>query len=192
MKNLVVVAHPNLLHSRVNKRWVDELKKYPEQITVHDLYGRYPDKNIDISFEQSLLIEHGRLILQFPLQWYSTPSLLKQWIDEVFTTSWLFGEGGKYIQGKEFVLAITIGGVENTYQAGGLIGYTISELTRPLQTFATQVGMTMLPSFTFHGAVKATDKDIEESVQPFIEHIGNPELNPIIARMKLLEKVKQK
>lgn len=90
------------------------------------------------------------------------------------------------------MLAITIGGVEESYQAGGLIGYTISELTRPLQVLANQIGMTMLPHFKFHGAVQATEEQIASSVKKYIQHILNPELDPRIARQRMLDEMKQK
>ncbi len=32
MKTLILVTHPNLEKSIINKRWVAELKKYPEQL----------------------------------------------------------------------------------------------------------------------------------------------------------------
>lgn len=192
LKILVIVAHPNLEQSRVNQRWVTELHKHAHQVTVHELYAVYPNKTIDIAHEQNLLAEHDRLVLQFPLQWYGTPSLLKQWLDEVFTTTWLFGSGGRKVAGKELVLAISIGGARETYQAGGLIGYTISELTRPLQAFANQISMTMLPHFEFYGAVQATDEQIEMSTQPFIQHILDPELDPRIARKRMFEEMQQK
>lgn len=192
METLVIVAHPNLQQSRVNKRWVAELHENPDQVTVHELYAAYPEKTIDIEREQALVAEHDRLVLQYPLQWYGTPSLLKQWIDEVFTTTWLFGPGGSAVAGKELVLAISIGGVEDSYQVGGLIGYTISELTRPLQVFASQIGMTMLPYFKFYGAVQATDEQIESSAKQYIHHILNPELDPRIARQRMLAEMKQK
>ncbi|MFP3389904.1 NAD(P)H-dependent oxidoreductase [Brevibacillus sp. SIMBA_040] len=192
MKTLVVVAHPQLPQSRVNKRWVAELSKHTEHVIVHELYASYADKAIDVHYEQALLANHERLVLQFPFQWYGTPSLLKQWLDEVFTTAWLFGSGGKAVAGKELVLAISIGGTQETYQAGGLIGYTISELTRPLQAFANQVGMTMLPLFTFYGAVQATEEQIEISARQYVQHVMNPELDPRIARRRMLAEMKQK
>lgn len=36
MKTLVIVAHPDIEKSRINKRWVEELEKYPDEITVHE------------------------------------------------------------------------------------------------------------------------------------------------------------
>jgi putative NADPH-quinone reductase len=67
------------------------------------LYATYPGKTIDIEREQTLIAEYDRLVLQFPLQWYSTPSILKQWLDEVFTTTWLFSLGGRTAAGKELM-----------------------------------------------------------------------------------------
>lgn len=47
MKTLVVVTHPNIESSVINKRWAEELRKYPEKYTVHELYKVYPNGNID-------------------------------------------------------------------------------------------------------------------------------------------------
>ncbi len=35
MKTLVIVTHPDIEKSVINKKWIDELKKYPEKYTVH-------------------------------------------------------------------------------------------------------------------------------------------------------------
>lgn len=187
-KTLVVVAHPHMEKSRVNKRWVEELNKHSDLITVHHLYPAYPDKIIRIEREQDLLVEHGRLVLQFPLQWYGTPSLLKQWLDEVFTVEWLFGPG-RVVAGKELVLAVSIGGTEAAYQAGGLIGYTVSELLRPLQAFANQIGVTLLPHFKLHDAKQTTDDQLAASSTAYIRHILNPELDPRIARQRMIDEL---
>lgn len=80
MKTLVVVSHPNIEKSRINRRWVEELKKYPE-LTVHELYKEYPNETIDVEKEKRLLLEHDRIVWQFPFYWYSSPSLLKKWQD---------------------------------------------------------------------------------------------------------------
>jgi len=55
MKTLVVVTHPNMDTSIVNKRWVEELRKYPKKYTVHELYKAYPDEKIDVEKEQKLI-----------------------------------------------------------------------------------------------------------------------------------------
>ena len=55
MKTLVIVTHPKMEESLINKRWVEELKKFPEKYTVHQLYENYPDENIDVKKEQELI-----------------------------------------------------------------------------------------------------------------------------------------
>lgn len=53
MRTLVVITHPNLESPTINQRWAEELKKYPEKYTVHELYKIYPDGNIDVKREQN-------------------------------------------------------------------------------------------------------------------------------------------
>lgn len=77
MKTLVIVAHPSLETSLINKRWVEALRKYPEKYTVHELYKVYPDGNINAEKEQQLIESHSNLVLQFPFYWFNCPPLLK-------------------------------------------------------------------------------------------------------------------
>ncbi|ETT59992.1 NAD(P)H oxidoreductase [Paenibacillus sp. FSL H8-457] len=85
MKTLVIVAHPGLHEgSRINRELTETVGHHPE-VTVHDLYQRYPDGIIDIAAEQQLLLRHDRIVFQFPFWWYSSPPLLKHWFDEVLT-----------------------------------------------------------------------------------------------------------
>ena len=66
MKTLVIAAHPALKDSVINKRWLRELQKYPDQYTIHMLVDVYPDGRIDAAREQHLVETHGSLIFQFP------------------------------------------------------------------------------------------------------------------------------
>ena len=50
-----MVAHPDIEHSLVNKRWIVEVKKFPEKFTVHELYQSYPDGKFDVKKEQALV-----------------------------------------------------------------------------------------------------------------------------------------
>ena len=67
MKTLVILAHPNMQNSRINKKLKEELEKYPDEFEVHELYKEYPDWNIDIEKEQKLMEKYGRIILEFPI-----------------------------------------------------------------------------------------------------------------------------
>jgi len=169
---LVVVAHPSLDSSRVNKHWTEALLRHPELVTVNDLYTKYPDGHIDVATEQALLVEHTRIVLQFPMYWFSAPSLLKQWIDDVFAYGWAYGPNGDKLSGKEFSLAISMGGAQEAYQAGGRNRYTVSELTKWLEQAVDFVHGRFLPTHVIHGVVHdLTDEVLEQNTLRYLEKL---------------------
>jgi glutathione-regulated potassium-efflux system ancillary protein KefG len=171
MKTLVIVAHPNLSDSVVNKIWMERLQQ-EDDMTVHNLYEEYPDGRINnTEREQQLLVEHDRIVFQFPFYWYSSPSLLKEWQDTVLTYGWAYGSAGTKLRGKEFVLAISTGGPEAAYQAGGFNQYSMSELTKPFQATANLTGMRFLPTFTTQGARLLTNEQVQESAEKLVQHL---------------------
>lgn len=191
MKTLVIVTHPNLEASRVNKAWVQRLAK-EKDITVHDLYTHYPDKQIHPSVEQELLITHDRIVFQFPFYWYNMPAFLKQWQEQVLEYGWITGAGGRSLHGKDLVLAISVGAEEKAYQAGGFNSYTISEFTKPMQAIANLIGMHFLPPYVLYGAAEATDDRILQSAEEYVQHILDPNLNPRLVLKRSLEETKMK
>jgi putative NADPH-quinone reductase len=171
-KILVVVAHPDLEKSRINRTWIEHLRRHPDRITVHDLYRVYPDGKIDVAAEQMLLEAHQRIIFQFPFFWFSTPPLLKQWLDEVFTYGWVYGPGGDKLEGKEIGLAISTGGKAEVYQAGAQNQFTISELVRPLQATVNFVRAKFLPIFVLQGAMyQPGDAEVEANASAYARHV---------------------
>ncbi|MFJ7940825.1 NAD(P)H-dependent oxidoreductase [Peribacillus sp. NPDC096622] len=187
MKTLALVVHPNIESSRVNKKWKEVLLSVPD-LTVHDLYEKYRNQPIDVKFEHQLLLSHDRIVFQFPLYWYSSPALLKQWFDEVFTFGWAHGPGGTKLRGKEWVLAISIGSPEHSFQAGGYNLFSVSELTKPFQASASYVGMTYLPPFVEYRSNRISDQEITQSAIRYVQHITNVELNP---KIRLRNYIKQ-
>ena len=67
MRILVILAHPDLAQSTVNRAWVDALAQHPGRYTVHALYRRYPGGRIDVAAEQALVDAHAAFVLQFPV-----------------------------------------------------------------------------------------------------------------------------
>lgn len=170
MNILVISAHPHLQDSRGNKALAHELGSY-DHIRFHNLYEQYPDWNIDVEKEQQLLLANDRVVLQFPVFWYSTPPLLKKWFDDVFTFGWAYGPGGTQLQGKEFLAAVTTGGTEKQYRSGGQNAFTISELLRPIQATVTKVGGSYLPAFVLYHVQERTDDDLAEQAKAYAKHI---------------------
>ncbi len=165
-KILILFAHPRLEGSRVNIRL---LEKIPEQenITFHDLYEAYPDFNVDIEFEKSLLEKNEIIIWHHPFYWYSSPPLLKQWIDMVLEYGWAYGTGGTALKDKIIFNAMTMGGNADAYCPQGYNCYTISDFMHPFEQTARLCLMEYLPPFAVMGTHRMTETQIERSANDY-------------------------
>jgi glutathione-regulated potassium-efflux system ancillary protein KefG len=158
-KVLVLLAHPALHRSRVNRQLVDAARDLPG-VTVHDLYEAYPDFDIDVAREQALLRAHEIVVWQHPFYWYSTPALLKEWQDLVLEFGWAYGPGGTALHGKKLLSAITTGGPERAYQAEGFNRFTVRQLLAPIEQTARLCGLVYLPPFVVHGTHRLEEAEI--------------------------------
>lgn len=181
MKTLVIVAHPNLQESIINSLWLDKLKKSPELYTIHNLYDEYPNFDIDIIREQSLVENHDNIIFQFPIYWFSCPPLLKQWFDSVLTYGWAYGSSSGYrLQGKKIGLAVTAGIQQKDYTKSGRYYYTLTELLRPFEVTVNYIRATWIEPFCFYGMesspdknlIPITEKEIEKGCSDYIKFLG--------------------
>ncbi|MGX6962912.1 NAD(P)H-dependent oxidoreductase [Vagococcus xieshaowenii] len=141
MKTLIILSHPDVAGS-TTQQFLMAATQTLENVTLHHLEKHYPTGKIDRVYEQALLAEHDRIIFQFPLYWYSSPSLLKEWqdvvLDEKKITDW---------QGKEFGIVVIAGVAKKEYQAGGREIFTMDELMRPYQAIANKFKWQYLPIF---------------------------------------------
>ena len=161
-KILILLFHPLLHKSRVNRelcRSVEDL----EGITVRKMYDLYPDFHLDVKVEQELLIKHDVIVWQHPFYWYSSPSLLKEWIDIVLAHGFAYGREGKALVGKKVMTAISAGGRREVYQEGGRRRYSIRQLLAPFDQTVNLCNMRYLPPFVVHGTHLLDENDIVES-----------------------------
>jgi putative NADPH-quinone reductase len=163
MKTLVVVAHPDIETSVINKAWLEELRKYPELYTVHELYNVYPDWQIDVAQEQKLIEAHEKFVLQFPVFWFSSPPLLKKWLDDVLTYGWAYGSGSGYkMQNRKVALAVTAGIKEQDYSSTGRYKYSLDEILLPFEITTNYVNATYGSYYAFYGTESASDVTAEQ------------------------------
>ena len=148
---LIVVAHPRLDRSNVNAALLHGLAK-DEIADVHDLYEAYPDYQIDVAAEQARLSRYRVIGLQFPLFWYSMPSLLKEWFDLVWLHGFAYGRGSPQLIGKYLFCAISTGGDAQSYGSGGHNGHSIDEFLRPLERTAALCQMVWSLPHVLHDA----------------------------------------
>lgn len=170
MSTLVIITHPEIHQSIVNRMWKDALIK--ADIDVVDLYELYPDSKLDVFEEQQRLLKYDKVIFQFPFYWYSSPPLLKQYFDEVFLFNYAYGPEGTKLNGKLFGLAITVGSPESDYTAEGFNKFTLNELLTPFESTFYYVGANYIGHFTQYGTVNhATESELIEGKKRYIEFI---------------------
>ncbi|MCO6564880.1 MAG: NAD(P)H-dependent oxidoreductase [Apibacter sp.] len=171
MKTLVIIGHPDLSNSTINKRWVKEIEKYPEMFTVHSLYNTYPNYSIDVEKEQKLIEQHENIILQYPLYWFNCPALLKKWIDDVFTYGWAYGSKGDKMKDKKIALAISAGSKEENYKKDRNYSVTIDDLILPFKITSDYMNSNFKGYFILYGTNSIRTDALEKSAEQYISFI---------------------
>lgn len=171
MNILVLTAHPNLAASSVNKTWFDALSDEEGVITrdLMDVGGSH--MIFDPNVEHALLLEADRVVLQFPFYWYSSPPVLKAWLDQVLLMGFAFGADGNKLHGKELMLVISTGGPENSYAADSYNSLPISAFLAPFKQTANLVGMRYLSPYVLYSAIGKNEQQKQASAVSLLSHI---------------------
>lgn len=125
MKTLVVVGHPHLATSVVNRAWTEAIRSLDtDEVTLHVLEEVIrEDGTFDLQAEQKLIEAADRLILQFPLYWYMPPGIMVEWMDTVWAEHWAWGDGGVSMEGKRIDAAVSCGAPEVAFSEPTLREY---------------------------------------------------------------------
>jgi glutathione-regulated potassium-efflux system ancillary protein KefG len=161
-KIAILLFHPLFHKSRVNHELIRSVEGI-DGITLRKMYDLYPDYHIQAKAEQEILVEHDIIVWQHPFYWYSSPSLLKEWIDIVLEHGFAYGKEGKALKGKRIMTSITAGGRREVYREGGLRNFTIRQLLAPFEQTARLCHMTYLPPFVVHGTHMLNEKGISDA-----------------------------
>lgn len=167
---LVLAAHPNWRESRANARLLAAARETPG-VGVRDLYGAYPDYDIDVAGEQALAAAARLIVLLHPIQWYSMPALQKLWLDEVLAYGWAYGPGGTALQGRDLWLVASTGGPESSYHPQSYNRYFFDAFLPPYEQTATLCGMRFLPPLLLHGTRRASEEALRGHVEVFAQRL---------------------
>ena len=141
-KTLVIVAHPDIARSTVNRTWARTLAAQEDCYTVHELYAAYPDGKIDVAAEQALIEAHG----------------------------WAFGSSATAFQGRKLGLAVSHGTPPQDYSHTGKTRHTLAETLVPFEIIAHYIGAEYLPPFTFHALEFFTEEEIRANHDKMVAH----------------------
>ena len=166
MANLIVYyAHPGHKHSHVNRHMARAAARI-DGITFVDLYADYPRFDINVDVEQQRLLDHDVILLQFPVFWYSTPSILKEWQDLVLEHGFAYGSNGDKLAGKHLLLAVTGAGPADAYTDQGYQHYPLRTFLTPLEQTARLCNMRFTAPYVLYGALQALDAG---QVEPHVD-----------------------
>ncbi|MCK8491296.1 NAD(P)H-dependent oxidoreductase [Spirosoma sp. RP8] len=178
---LIQFAHPALSKSQVHRVLIDYCRNQ-KNVTVNDLYESYPDMFIDVDREQKLVLQNDIILFQFPLYWYSSPAIIKQWFDLVLEHNWAYGSRGNALAGKKMGCIISCGGGPDTYLPTGRNHYPVDQFLLPFEQTARLCKMEYLPPFVVYGTFHITKEVIRQSgeqYQTILSALANDRLNAL-------------
>lgn len=165
-QTLLHFVHPALEKSRVNAHLLKRALTL-EEVEVNDLYELYPDFQVEAKREQELMEAHDRVVFQFPLYWYSTPALLKEWFDIVLQYGWAYGKTGTALVGKRAKLVVSTGASAEAYTQEGHTGFEMEAFLRPILSTMSLCGMDVGKPLYIHGALHLTEADLDKLAQDY-------------------------
>lgn len=170
MKKIALyLVHPSLEeNSVINKTLLKNISDL-ENVTIIDLYKKYPDFKINVEEEQKTLLEHDVVVFQFPFYWFSSPALLKEWFDVVLTPDFAYGDNCK-LENKDFAVITTAAGSEETYIQSGTL---IKEFLKPMQSTAAYISMNYKEPFIVHNTYVLNEENLNDITNEYIQYLKN-------------------
>ncbi|TWC59204.1 putative NADPH-quinone reductase [Pseudomonas sp. SJZ080] len=159
---LILSFHPDLGRSHANRAMLDAVKDL-EGVCIVDLYGLYPTDEVNIAAEVQRLLSAKRLVLQFPVQWYSTPALLKAWQDSVLTQMYYiaYEVQGRKLEGLPIMVAATAGNTPQAYGETGVNLFPLEQLLQPLRATANRCQWAWCDPFLVYQANKLPSSELD-------------------------------
>jgi putative NADPH-quinone reductase len=175
-KTLILLFHPDLSRSDANAALAQAAARLPD-VEVIDMQSVYSD-GIDMhrhgEGEAARLLSASRIVLQFPLQWYSTPPLLKAWQDAVLTRMYYikYEAEGRVFEGTELLLAVTVGNAADAYRLGGSNMFELEALLAPLRATANRCGLAWSSPFVLYEAHKLSPEALEAAAAEYVDRLA--------------------
>lgn len=131
----------------------------------------------DIQSELDTLLWCDFLLLNFPIFWFSTPAILKGWIDRVLLSGVAYGGKRFYdrggLRGKRALISVTLGGQEHMFGRQGIHGRLEEMLKHLLQGTLAYTGLEVLPPFVGWHVPYITDEARREFLEAWKRRLGS-------------------
>jgi putative NADPH-quinone reductase len=142
MQTLIIAAHPEIARSNTQSFFKESAALVPG-VQWHALtQDTYTDAQV--TAEQQLVLAADRIILQFPLYWYSAPARLWAWLDAVWQRSVVYDDAGGLLNGKSLGIVVSFSHPLRDYRLGGREGMPVDAFLTPFSALAHKTGMRLL------------------------------------------------
>ncbi|ALL68381.1 NAD(P)H oxidoreductase YRKL putative NADPH-quinone reductase Flavodoxin 2 [Paraburkholderia caribensis MBA4] len=139
----------------------------------------------DIKTEVDRVLAADTIVFVFPMFWFSTPAILKGWIDRVFLSGTFYGGkriyGRASMRGKKAVAAVTLGGREHMFGVDALHG----ELARGMMRHFFQgtlgyVGFDVIEPFFGYHVPYCSNDDRAGILENWRDHLRSLDRKPVM------------
>lgn len=165
---LILLAHPQISNSKAGKALAAAAENLPQSKLFH-LDSLKKEGAFNVSEEIEKLKKTNFIVWQFPLYWYSVPSALRDWQDQVLSAV-VYGSDN-FLKGKALLVAFTAGAEAKTFRAGGLNGFSTDEMLRPLQMTVNAAGMRWITPFSVYGCGVITEEKLSAAALKYKEYL---------------------
>ncbi|MCL1945214.1 MAG: NAD(P)H-dependent oxidoreductase [Firmicutes bacterium] len=150
MKNLIIFGHNDLNKSMVSKYWLEHLQaKKDKDTTILCLCEQLKDGNFYTAIQRDILKNHDRILIVFPLYWYSHPSLLQKYLEQVLTGT----DNAEFVnelrlnQSKELMIAVSAAAEAKNFGFGGAANLPLDMYLSNWYGFAKYCNMLFKPIY---------------------------------------------
>lgn len=171
-KTLILIFHPDFARSRANRALADAASQLADT-EIFDMQSAYPGSEIDVHTEVERLLDAERIVLQFPIQWYSAPPILQAWQNAVLTRMYYnnYETEGRLLEGKPLLVAVTAGNTRSAYSRNGANLLPMGEILNPLRATANRCGLPWSEPFAVYETMKASDEELSEAARAYASRL---------------------
>lgn len=124
----------------------------------------------DVRREKERLTEADLVIFQFPVWWFSCPSMLHAYFERLLLPGWAYHTAKPALEGKKVLLSVTTGGKEEEYVAGvaGTLNQALHHLLVGTLGF---VKMQVIQPVCVYNVIRASDEERAAAIAKFEQEI---------------------
>ena len=173
MRTTILLFHPDFAKSKANRALADAARPL-DGVEIIDMTALYPDGQVDTDAEVARLFAAERLVLQFPVQWYSTPPLLKAWQDQLLTRMYYVNAKteGERLRDLPVMVAATAGNDPSAYTPEGINLFSLEELLKPLQSTAHRCYWRWTDPYLVYRTNKSSPEELAEAGRGYADRIS--------------------